>query len=49
LPKPGRLPQMSQVAATGKLLQYWNAAGNRNRLPGRNVSPKSMIECLHVM
>ena len=45
LPKPGRLPQMSQVAATGKLLQNWNAAGNRNRLPGRNPSPKSVIEC----
>ena len=44
LPKPGRLPQMSQVAATGKLLENGmlvQATGTG--YPGRNASPKSMV------
>jgi hypothetical protein len=49
LPKPGRLPQMSQVAATGDSLEDKNGKGNRNRLPGRNSTPKSMIDCAEVV
>jgi hypothetical protein len=40
LPKPGRLPQMSQVAATGKLLQKLECGGQRNRLPGAQRKPQ---------
>ena len=40
LPKPGRLPQMSQVAATGKLLQKLECGGQPEQVTRAQPKPQ---------